>query len=259
MIRYSILGSGSDGNSYLFEGRESALLVDNGFSLKEMRFRAQQLGHDLAKLKLILLTHTHTDHCRGVGAAGRKFKVPVALHRDTPAEALLLHHQPQLLRLTPGKVYACGEFSYEPFALSHDAPTPLGYRITFFGISFLILTDTGKLTDEMASLAAASDVLFLESNYDEHMLDTGPYPLYLKRRIRSETGHLSNRAAAEFLSSIDAPGEIKRRVYLCHLSGTNNHPEQAAEAVSHLSSEQYAITVCKKGSSHTGILENASF
>jgi phosphoribosyl 1,2-cyclic phosphodiesterase len=254
-VRYSVLGSGSTANAYMFEDDTAALLVDNGFSVRELIRRAEAAGHDCKKLVMILLTHTHTDHVRGVGAAARKFGIPVAMHKNLPVDAVVLNLQPRIFPVETGNSYQVGTFSFTPFAISHDSPWSISYKISSGGSTFVIITDTGVVTPEMRLVAAESDVLFLEANYDNDLLREGPYPGSLKRRIASVKGHLSNDHAADFLEDLYRDNLRKpEKIYLCHLSGTNNTALHAAEACRRLVKIGLSISVCEKNGMYTGIL-----
>jgi phosphoribosyl 1,2-cyclic phosphodiesterase len=251
-LRYSVLGSGSAANAYLFEDESSAVLVDNGFSVRELLDRAAAAGHDWRKIRMILLTHTHSDHIRGVGSAARRLHVPVALHRDIPPERIISSRGPQILSIEPGAAYRIGPFSFTPFETSHDAPCSLSFALSHTGFRFLIITDTGIVTEQMRLLAETADVLFLEANYEEQLLESGPYPGYLKRRIASPLGHLSNRSAVEFLQAVYRGSlHIPQSIYLCHLSAVNNTPDHVHRACRILDDLDLPITICEKNGLYT--------
>jgi len=256
MIRYTVLGSGSSGNSYIIMHERMSLIFDAGFSLSDIKRRATQASIPFDSIQAMFITHMHPDHCRGAGAFSRKTALPVYVH-----EPLVQERRPELesLRITEqslrtflvGNPVHIGPFSVTAFATSHDSPHSVGYRITVEGKTFLLLTDTGKLTDEMRALAKQADVLFLEANYEQHMLQTGPYPLYLKRRIAGEWGHLSNDDAIALLHDCGTVSDRRRHVYFCHLSKTNNDPSILAKTCGARLCWDGDITICANNHQYT--------
>jgi len=244
-VRYAVLGSGSTANSYIFEKDDFSFIIDNGFSLKELTRRAALANFDLAKVKFILLTHTHSDHFKGVGTLSRKYKIPVVVHHLLPDEDFNKMNPFTRLDVVPGKEYNFDTLSFTPFSTSHDACCPLGFYFALGERTFMLLTDTGIVTDEMHDLAKNTETLFLESNYSEDLLMTGSYPGFLKNRISSNKGHLSNDAAIEFLNLMD--NSTPEMVYLCHLSDSNNSPAAIKEALELKLKWIGNIKICNKG------------
>ena len=248
MVRYALLGSGSSANAYIFEHGESSVLVDNGFSCRELLRRAEKGGFDPSQIRWILLTHVHGDHLKGVEVLSRRLGVPVVHHKDLNLEDFVkgpLHDQ---ILLTPGENRRLGPLTVFPFETSHDVPYSLGYTLELGGRRFCLITDTGVISQEMASCAAHSDVLFLEANYCSKMLKEGPYPPALKRRIVSNRGHLSNEKAVAFLNNLGkSPKKRLRLVYLCHLSGTNNDPKVVQAHLDEHLTWPGEVKICPKG------------
>jgi phosphoribosyl 1,2-cyclic phosphodiesterase len=222
-MRFAVLGSGSSANSCIFEHGKDMYLFDNGFSCKELSRRAEISGFDLSRLTFIFLTHVHNDHLKGVASLSRKYGIPVVAHRDLPLQDYIKGEIDKRLDILQGRMYRQGGLSFEAFGTSHDAPFSLGYHFSLGGTSFTLMTDTGIATEEMRQCVLRSDVLFLEANYDETMLEEGSYPRFLKNRISSDIGHLSNSAAISFLNGF-GPADRLKQVYFCHLSGNNNCP-----------------------------------
>ena len=244
-VRYAVLGSGSSANAYIFENNDFSFIIDNGFSLKELTRRAGIAGFELTKVKFILLTHTHSDHFTGVGTLSRKYRIPVVVHHYLPDEDFNKMKPYSRLDVVPGREYNFDSLSFTPFSTSHDACCPLGYYFSFGGKTFMLLTDTGLVTEEMHSYAAKTDTLFLEANYSEELLMTGAYPGFLKKWISSDKGHLSNDDAIEFLNSMeDSNPEM---VYLCHLSDSNNSPASIKEDLELKLKWKGNIKICNKG------------
>ena len=247
-VRYAVLGSGSSANAYIFEYLGTSLVVDNGFSCRECLRRAALAGFDPDSISLILLTHVHNDHLRGVATLSRRLKAPVALHESLPVKKWLPKGVWSRIPLVPGTILRHGPFGITPIASSHDAPCSLNYHIEAAGRRFALVTDTGKIPPPLAELAGSVDVLFLEANYDESMLIHGPYPEDIKQRILSDVGHLSNADAVDFLNTLaSGKGRMPEIVFFCHLSGTNNSPEVLREYLRlHLKAD-VRVRVCEKG------------
>lgn len=248
MVRYAVLGSGSSANAYIFESEGFSFVVDNGFSCRELLRRAEKAGFDPSFIRYVLLTHVHGDHLKGIEVLSRKLRIPVVRHESLNLSAHVngaLHGQ---IGVTPGETHRLGPLTVFPFETSHDALHSLSYAFELGGKRFCLITDTGKVSREMASCAVHSDVLFLEANYCPRMLEEGPYPPFLKRRIASEQGHLSNQEAVAFLNRL---GESKVRrlelAYLCHLSGTNNDPEVVQAHLDENLIWPGEVRICPKG------------
>jgi phosphoribosyl 1,2-cyclic phosphodiesterase len=227
-MRCTILASGSKGNCFYLEGASGALLIDAGLSTKEILMRMKAASLDAGQIDAVLVTHEHGDHIRGLDVLARRLDIPVYGTGGTLDD--FLHH-----RRTSDKpidshicryheLFGIGDFSIEPFETSHDANQPCGYIIRENDLTFGYCTDTGIVTPHMLGLMRHCDALVLESNHCPDMLQNGPYPESLKRRIRSKRGHLSNPAAAKCLQALgkDAP-----QVILAHLSEINNTPSRA--------------------------------
>ncbi len=248
MVRYAVLGSGSSANAYIFQTGGFSFIVDNGFSARELIRRVQAGGFDLSSIRYILLTHTHSDHLKGVEVLSRQLGIPVVRHHDLDLMPFLKGSLPGQIPVVPGETLRLGPLSLYPFETSHDALHSLSYAFELEGRRFCVITDTGVVTRQMASCAVHSDILFLESNYCPEMLERGPYPVFLQRRIASDQGHLSNHAAVAFLNQVgQAKGLRLQRVYLCHLSGTNNDPEVVQEHLDRNLTWPGRVEICPKG------------
>ena len=226
-MRCTTLASGSKGNCFFIEGASGALLIDAGLSAKETLGRISAAGLDADKISAVLVTHEHGDHLRGLDVLIRKLNIPAYATQGTFRD--FLHH-----RRTSDKPVDCrvcryddeftvGDFSIEPFATSHDAAEPCGFVVRENGFRIGYCTDTGILSPPMLERLRRCDGIVLESNHCPEMLERGPYPESLKRRIRSKRGHLSNPVAA---AGLQALGKDVPQVILAHLSETNNTPER---------------------------------
>jgi phosphoribosyl 1,2-cyclic phosphodiesterase len=292
MVRFTVLASGSKGNSTVVSGGRTRILVDAGMSCRELFRRMKIAGEDPATLDAIVVTHEHQDHVNGLSVTARKLGIPVyfteATHRAwmrwlTPrrqmtyaqwieqcrrqaadrqaesteetepeepdaevqavAEAAPVADagpdRPPALKDDPtwlpaveyfeaGRPFAIGDLDLSPFTIPHDAADPVGFVFSSEGIRMAFATDLGYIAPNVKAQLKRVDLLLLESNHDLEMLRDGPYPWSVKQRVLSRVGHLSNEAAAEFLST-GYDGQAAY-VILAHLSESNNLPELARVA-----------------------------
>jgi phosphoribosyl 1,2-cyclic phosphodiesterase len=252
-MKYAILGSGSSANSYIFEHDDFAFIVDNGFSLREFSERASKAGFDISKIKFIFLTHKHADHSKGIDLLSKKNKIPVVMSSSVLLSKSETKKIYKRLNVEPGKEYDYEKLKFSVFPISHDSEGSVGYSFNFYGCVFTIITDTGKILIDMEQHAINADILFIEANYCPQMLADGPYPLYLKRRIESQHGHLSNNDTVDFLCKINFMQNKNRMTYLCHLSDTNNCYEKLENIIKLKMPETFRYRICRKGELVEGI------
>lgn len=221
-LRVVLLGSGSAGNAAVVTDGSTTLLIDCGFSARETARRMTNAGLRAEDVSAIVVTHEHSDHIRGVEVFQRRHGMAsVACTKGTRAAAGFDALSGDVLTLVPGEVTRFGTLSVIPFKTSHDAAEPIGVRVeSDCGERLGLATDTGMLTPEAAEALSGVDLLGIESNHDLDMLERGPYPYYLKLRIRSERGHLSNIDACNALERLAS--DRLRRVFALHRSNTNN-------------------------------------
>jgi phosphoribosyl 1,2-cyclic phosphodiesterase len=228
-MRFSVLGSGSRGNAVFIEHGKTGLLIDAGFSGKEIAARLKSIGRDLGDVQAICLTHEHRDHISGVGVISRKCNVPVFANPATfSAGEELLGKLCARKEFETGTPVEIGDLLVRSFRVSHDTADPVGFVVSDGQRSLGYCTDTGRVSHLMAKRLGACNALILEFNHNLDMLKNGPYPLQLQQRVRSNMGHLSNEDAAAFLAQI--MGEHLQIVVLAHLSETNNTPMLASKA-----------------------------
>ena len=218
------LGSGSKGNCLYVGTPEGALLIDVGFSLKEILRRLALAGLDPASIRAILITHEHGDHVRGVGVVARKLRVPVYLTLGT-WDAIRRPPLPEVIPFRAGEAFSAGPFAVASVGLPHDAAEPVAYKVSWGGRAIGCVTDLGHPDPQVIAHFEGCDFLVSEANHDEQMLMDGPYPWSVKRRIRGRWGHLSNQQGLALLEGMLHPG--LEGVVLAHLSETCNRPELA--------------------------------
>jgi len=226
-----VLGSGSGGNAVVVESGGQRILIDAGFSCREVGRRMAALDVDPRTIAALVLTHEHQDHCRGADGFAKKYKVPVLATCGTLAGAGLREERARAaVLIRSGEPCEVAGFRIEPFALPHDASEPVGFVVEDgLGRRVGLVADLGCRTRLAWGRLADLDVLILETNHDLDMLRNGPYPWSLKQRVAGRHGHLSNREAADGLPEL--LGDRLRWVVLYHLSRTNNLPALAAATV----------------------------
>ena len=231
-VRLTILGSGSSGNCAYVETEETRVLIDAGFSLRQIRQRLASIGRAPENLTGILVTHEHSDHVQSLPALCGKLGIPVYLNRPTH-EAVEYQMQTRLAcRLfTTGASFEVGDIMVETFSIPHDAQEPVGFLLRTSAGNIGFLTDLGHTTRLVLERIRPAHALVLEANHDVKMLQDCPRrPWSLKQRILGRHGHLSNEAAADAAEQIMSSD--LRHLYLGHLSRECNRPELAHRVVS---------------------------
>jgi phosphoribosyl 1,2-cyclic phosphodiesterase len=214
-------GSGSNGNAYLVRHGGTTVLIDAGIPVRRLRQRLRESGVTEGEIEAVLVSHEHVDHMRALGSLVRDRPCPVYATAGTIG-ALSASVRAVWVDVTEETSFSIGAIAVTPVPVSHDARQPVAFHIEAGTTSVGIVTDLGAPNSIVAEVARRSDLLVIESNYDEHMLRRGAYPAHLKRRIRSDLGHLGNRDCAEFVAR-----NLTNRtgtVWLAHLSENNNDP-----------------------------------
>lgn len=235
MIEICAIASGSNGNCYYIGNEKDAVLVDAGISCKQIlkRIKEKKLRPEI--IKGIFISHEHSDHLRGARVLAKRLNCPVYITVRT-YKATYRNLQPDYPRFfNPGDTIQIGTFTIYPFLKSHDASEPCSFRIEGDGKNIGVFTDIGEPCNNVQKHFALCDAVFLESNYDEQMLQEGSYPYILKKRIASSTGHLSNNQALKLLR--ESASANMKCVFLSHLSAENNTPDLALLNCQSLSSK----------------------
>lgn len=230
------IGSSSSGNSYLVTDGRTRVILDVGLSGKKIKEALAGLGISPLQIEGIFVTHEHTDHVKSVRIMSKACAdAEIFASRGTVqgCEAFEDVAAERIDFLSAQDEITVGSITAKAFALSHDAAEPIGYSFRSEGTQLTVVTDTGIVTDEIFEEIKTADILVLEANHEVSVLEVGPYPYYVKRRILSDVGHLSNVSAGEtLLRMMDERGlDMMPHVMLAHLSVHNNTPDIARQTV----------------------------
>jgi phosphoribosyl 1,2-cyclic phosphodiesterase len=234
MARLLPICSSSKGNSVYIGDRNSGVLVDAGCSFKALKEGLALGDIPFDAVKLIVVTHEHTDHVKALLQITKNTDIPIYASSGTLREMLRLGYI-----LDNGSLHECSELASAPidmeinwFHTPHDSEESVGYTFSWGDHKVACCTDLGHVTQEIRTNLSGSDTVYIEANYEPHLLRSNPkYPPYLKERIASGTGHLSNIDSADFCAELVKNGA--RNIILGHLSQENNTPSDALKAVSH--------------------------
>lgn len=216
------IASGSNGNCYYIGNENEAVLVDAGISCRETERRMARQGLSMDKVKAIFVSHEHSDHIRGLPVLANKYQLPVFLTHGTRLACKLAIPDRLLHPVDDLQDIGIGELDITGFHKYHDAAEPHSFVVRGGGVSIGVFTDIGRVCERISHFFSTCDAVFLESNYDEEMLQGGRYPYFLKNRIRSGFGHLSNAQALELF--LEHRPEKLSHLLLAHLSKDNNDP-----------------------------------
>jgi phosphoribosyl 1,2-cyclic phosphodiesterase len=224
-IRVFNLGSGSKGNASLVCYAGKILMVDCGFSCKQIILRMNSLGLDPSTVCGILVSHEHGDHVKGAQKCSRDLGAPILATQGTLSGSGLPSSSVRALAYDEPIEHE--GFVVTPVPISHDTPEPCAYLVEVAGVRSLFATDIGNPASLDITPLGQIDVLYVEANYDEEMLRDGPYPAFLKHRIMGDGGHLNNQQSGNLIKSLAAQSPGLRTIMLAHLSEKNNHPVKA--------------------------------
>ena len=231
-MRFCVLSSGSSGNACYVETQSGKVLVDAGLTCQELVRRLRSIGVRAQDLDAVLITHEHIDHIRGAGPLARRYDLPVYLNGKTLRKGLkTLGNLCQPVLIQTGQAFTIHGLCIETFTKCHDAADPLGFVLSFDGVRIGLATDLGRSTRLVEDYLRSCTALVIEFNHDLGMLERGPYPPEVKRRIRGQEGHLSNHQGGHLLGAV-AHQELNV-VVLAHLSEANNAPERAYQEAEH--------------------------
>ena len=244
---FTSLNSGSNGNCYYIGNETEAVLVDVGISCREIERRMKRLNLSLQKVKAVFISHEHTDHIRGLPSLIKKYAFPVYITTPTLRFGRLYFDKDLARNFRAHESISIGDLQITAFPKLHDASDPYSFTISCKDIKVGVFTDIGLPCENVIRHFQQCHAAFLEANYDDEMLDRGNYPFHLKRRIKGERGHLSNKQALELFKR-HRPSFMTHLV-LSHLSQNNNCPKlveelfmQHAEGVKMIVASRYQET-----------------
>ncbi len=222
-LYYASLNSGSNGNCYYVGDKDCAVLIDAGVTFREAERRMERMGLSLGNVKAIFISHEHTDHTAGAVVISKRHDIPVFVTEATYRNSQMNVRRDLLHSFSQKRPVRVGNLIVHAFPKQHDAMDPHSFTVSGSGRTVGIFTDLGEACSHVKHHFKRCDAAFLESNYDEKMLDEGRYPLFLKKRIRGTHGHLSNSQALALFMEHRSPA--LSHVLLSHLSQDNNSPE----------------------------------
>lgn len=233
-IKFISLASGSSGNCYYIGTEKYGILIDAGIAVRTIKKRLKEADVSMDMIRAVFITHDHADHIKAAGGLGEKQHIPIyttaSIHAGMNRSYCMTEKLSTSVRyLEKEQPMQLEDFHIESFEVPHDGTDNVGYYITIGDKAFSFLTDLGEITPTAAKYISKANYLILEANYDEEMLRMGTYPPYLKQRVSSPTGHMSNIETADFLA--ENITENLKYIWLCHISKDNNHPELAYKTV----------------------------
>lgn len=233
-VRFLSLASGSSGNCYYIGTETYGILIDAGIAARTIKKGLKEAGIGIETIRAVFVTHDHADHIKAVGGLGEKLNIPIyttaRIHKGINKSYCMTEKLRTSARfLEKQQPMQLEDFVIESFEVPHDGTDNVGYCIEIDNKVFSFLTDLGEITPTAATYIRKANYLIIEANYDDEMLRMGNYPAYLKERIASSTGHMSNADTAEFLAN--NMSDHLKCIWLCHLSKDNNHPELAYKTI----------------------------
>jgi len=225
------LASSSSGNCTIISQGNTHLLIDAGISLRRIKEGLRCVGLSVNDLAGILVTHEHSDHIKGMEMLIKYHKKPIYSSQGAGRGILAAvpGAAPYINCFEIGSVFELGDITVRSFMTPHDTVDSAGFRLKAGGMTLAYVTDLGCVTDEVMDAASGADIAIIEANHDHDMLKSGPYPPFLKRRILSKLGHLSNNDSGSFAARLGKSGT--RFLQLSHLSRENNTPGLARKTV----------------------------
>lgn len=224
-MKVIVLSSGSKGNTTYIETKTTKILIDIGNTCKYITEKLSTIGVTLGEINAILITHTHTDHIKGLKTFTNNYSAPIyiteKMHPQIPYVKQYKYIESSLITIRDIKINV--------IKTSHDAEDSVGYIINNNDKSIVYITDTGYINKKYHPMLSNRDMYIMESNHDVEMLNNGPYPFPLRQRILSDKGHLSNHDSAKYIG--DFIGPKTTNIVLAHLSHENNTPELAKETL----------------------------
>ncbi len=218
-MKIKVLASGSKGNCSLIETKSTRFLIDIGITYQRLKKELEKMNLNVDDIDALFLTHAHNDHTSGLKVLLKHSNFKIYVNKDIIKE-LTIDIDPERIEMYDNLMHIKNNIEISVFKTSHDAKGSVGFLITEDNNSLVYITDTGYLNRKYFSLLSNKNIYYIESNHDEKMLMDGPYPYYLKQRIISDEGHLSNETTAKYLKKL--VGDNTKYIILAHLSEHNN-------------------------------------
>ena len=223
------LASGSSGNCFLIKQNKEIFLIDAGISCRQIVSRMNKMGEKPESIKAIFITHGHSDHTKGAEVLSNYFKIPIYATSGTIKKRFFCSELGNMIRIKNNEIIRISGLEISAFSKSHDCLDPVSFKINCLKTkkTVSVITDIGKSNKSISNAIDEADFLAIESNYDVNMLQSGPYPYFLKKRISCDRGHFSNEKSA--LTVVENASKKLKKIILCHLSQINNTPELAID------------------------------
>lgn len=227
------LASGSKGNCIYVGTKKTKILIDAGLSTKAICERLSKINVDITEIQAILISHEHGDHIQALKVLSKKYDIPIIANAQT-AKAIVdhFHITPKFKIFITGEPFCFGDIEIHPFSIQHDARDPVAFTLRFDSIKIGVCTDLGFVTKLVENHLTNCNLLYVEANHQPSMVHASSRPMVYKQRVLGRTGHLSNEACGELLSSVAHDG--LKQIYLAHLSSECNTPEVAHNTVSEI-------------------------
>ncbi len=234
IMQFAAIASGSSGNCVYAANDDTHVLIDAGISTKRIETSIADFGVNGHDIDAMLITHEHADHIQGIGVWSRKYHIPIYATRGTLEEIRRAKSTGDIDEslfhvIRPGEPFRIHNMTILPFSMPHDARDPVSFRLEDGHCRVGTVTDLGYFNDAIVETLRNCDLLYVESNHDRRMLETGRYPYALKCRISGNYGHLCNEESGQLIGKL-LSSKLKQ-VILAHLSKENNFPELALSAV----------------------------
>ncbi len=237
MYGFCPLASGSKGNSIYVGSKQTKILIDAGISTKSIVERLNEINVDIGEIQAIMISHEHSDHIAGLKVLSKRLNVPIFANQLT-ARAICeyLHDTPKFKIFITGETFEFGDLEIHPFSVQHDAVDPVAFTLKLDDLKVGVCTDLGFVTTLVSKQLERCNLLYVEANHKPEMVHASSRPMIYKQRVLGRSGHLSNEACGELVSSIAHDG--LKQIYLAHLSGECNSPEVALQTVSQMLNTQ---------------------
>jgi phosphoribosyl 1,2-cyclic phosphodiesterase len=256
MVKICALASGSNGNCYYIGNEEEAVLIDVGISNKQLKSRVREAGLSLSNIKAVFISHEHSDHIKGMRIVTKMNAIQGYATEKTYTRARHDFRSDSINFFSPGDTLTIGTIKVHSFLKQHDAAEPVSFRIEIDGLNIAVLTDLGVACSEVKEQLTICDAAFLECNYDQETLINGSYPAFLKQRVSSGIGHLSNLQALELVTSLS--NSPLNTLLLSHISADNNTVELALQKFEVLKNTHRIYPTSRLGISEVIALEAKS-